>query len=408
VKIKKLFAFLIIATVAFYLLSSSKLTKAQGFSFPGLPPPPPLPQLSHVAVCEKETLGSVRCNARVVTDSKGNVKTNTKPSGYGPSQLTNAYNLNGNAVGNPIIAIVDAYGDPNIQNDLNKYSTTFGISALPTCQGSILNSSVPCFQKVDQNGGTHYPVTNSGWALETALDVETVHAVCPNCKILLVEASSSSYSNLMIAVDRARLLGAKVISNSYGSTEFSSETSYDSHFNYPGIAFTFSSGDSGYGVEYPASSKYVTAVGGTSLYINNDNSWNSETAWNGAGSGCSKFEIKPAWQTDQGCAKRTVVDVSADANPSTGAAVYNSVSYNGVNGWFQVGGTSLASPIVASAYAISGNYGQGLSYNFATSTNLHDIITGSNGNCGGSYLCTSLPGYDGPTGLGSPNGTGAF
>ena len=237
--------------------------------------------------------------------------------------------------------------------------------------------------------------------------------MCQNCNILLVEARSANYSDLMTAVDRARIMGAKIISNSYGSSEFSSETSFDSHFNYPGVMFLFSSGDSGYGTSYPAASRYVTAVGGTSLFLNPDNSYQSEVAWDGAGSGCSLYELKPVWQKDTLCAKRTIADVSADADPNTGAAVYDSFGYAGINGWLQVGGTSLASPLVAGIYALAGGVpnttvGASLLYNRVNySSNFNDIISGSNGSCG-TYLCTSLLGYDGPTGLGTPKGTSAF
>jgi subtilase family serine protease len=424
--VKKLFVILVLPLVVLVLLVGSKqVVNAQGFSFPGLPAMPTFPpmpvnifpkgpnflRLPHMAVCGKESFGSVRCNAHVVTDQNGNAKTNTTPTGYGPAQLLGAYGLTGTASGNPIVAIVDAYGDTNIQSDLNNYSKTFSLSVLPTCTGTLTNYKGACFEKVAENGSTsRFPSTNSGWALETSLDVEMAHAVCQNCKILLVEANSSSYSDLMSAVDRAVTLGANVVSNSYGSSEFSSETSYDSHFSNSKVAFTFSSGDSGYGVEYPAASHYVTAVGGTSLTVNATNNvytYNSEAAWSGGGSGCSSYETKPAWQKDSGCKKRTVADVSADADPSTGVAVYDSTAYSGVSGWFQVGGTSLASPIIAATYALSGKYGQGLPYTLAVSTNIHDIVTGSNGSCG-TYLCTAGPGYDGPTGLGSPEGTGAF
>jgi len=205
---------------------------------------------------------------------------------------------------------------------------------------------------------------------------------------------------------------ADVISNSYGSGEFSGETSYDSHFNHPGIAITFSSGDNGYGVEYPASSKYVTAVGGTTLNLNSNSTYNSETVWSGTGSGCSAFELKPTWQKDNLCSKRTVADVSADADPNTGAAVYDSVKFQGQSGWFKVGGTSLSSPLVAAVYALagvpSGSSANSLPYSSGNSTNLHDIVSGSNGSCRGTYLCTGVSGYDGPTGLGTPNGLAAF
>jgi len=368
---------------------------------------------SHQPVCTNAADGEAQCNARVITDS--GLKPLASPKivmGFGPAQLLKAYGLTGQAASSGrIIAIVDAYDDPNIQNDLTTYSTNFGIAKLPACSAAIANSSVPCFKKVDQRGSTRYPRADAGWSLEIALDVEVAHAICQNCSILLVEADSSSYGNLMAAVDRAVTLGASVVSNSYGSNEFSGETSYDSHFNHPGIAFTVSSGDSGYGPEYPASSKYVTAVGGTSLFLNSDGSYNQELAWGGAGSGCSVFESKQLWQLDPNCSRRSVADVSADADPNTGAAVYDSVKYFGQSGWWEVGGTSLSSPIIAAVYALSGNTSGNanqLPYTLGTSSNLHDVTSGSNGSCGGSYLCTALAGYDGPTGLGTPKGIGAF
>jgi subtilase family serine protease len=262
---------------------------------------------------------------------------------------------------------------------------------------------------VNQTGGTRYPRADQGWALEIALDVQTAHGVCPDCKILLVEAKTNSFANLMAAVDYAAA-HANVISNSYGANEFSSETAYDFHFNHPGVPITVSSGDNGYGVEYPAASRYVTAVGGTTLQVASDGSRASETAWNGAGSGCSAYEQKPSWQTDGGCARRSVADVSADANPATGASVYDSYGYQGQSGWFRVGGTSLAAPLVAAVYALAGNGGSTTygSYPYSHSGSLYDVVAGSNGTCGVPYLCTAGAGYDGPTGLGAPNGTGGF
>src|SRR5581483_11663468 len=184
-----------------------------------------------------------------------------------------------------------------------------------------------------------------------------------------------------------------------------------------GIAITVSSGDSGYGVEYPAASRYVTAVGGTSLNrASSARGW-TESAWSGAGSGCSAYETKPSWQTDGGCAGRTVADVSAVADPNTGLGVYDTncnfvgqLTGQCFSGWATVGGTSLSSPLIASVYALAGNtasisYG---SYPYSHTSGLNDVTSGSNGSCGGSYLCTAKAGYDGPTGLGTPNGTGAF
>jgi hypothetical protein len=368
----------------------------------------------HARVCNRDDKNpdTAACDVRVVTDVNNNAKNFVAPSGYGPAQLRTGYGLSGLASSTKptIIAIVDAYNDANIKNDLDVYSAQFGIPTLPNCPGAINSSSAACFKKTDQNGGTFYPIGNSGWDLEIALDVEAAHAVCQNCSVLLVEARSNSFNDLLTAEDRAATLGANVISNSWGGGEFSGETSYDSHFNKPGVAITFSSGDSGYGVEYPAASRYVTAVGGTSLTMNGL-AYGGESAWSGAGSGCSLYEGKPVWQTDSGCAKRTVADVSADADPNTGAAVYDSVRYQGVSGWFQVGGTSLASPIIAATYALSGNTAgaaNSLPYGLGNPTNLHDVTSGTNGLCGGSYLCTAKAGFDGPTGLGTPKGTGAF
>lgn len=368
----------------------------------------------HTSVCVGfEAKDAARCHARTVTDDRGAPITNTVPSGYGPAQFRGAYNVTGvsSASPTPIIAVVDAYDHPRALSDLNTYSTTFGIPTLSACSGPIKNSAVPCFQKVNQYGSTSsLPRSNSGWDLEIALDIEAAHAMCQNCRLLLVEASSASYSSLMRAIDTAVSSGAQVVSNSWGSNEFSGENFYDSHFNKTGVAFTFSSGDSGYGTSYPAASPYVTAVGGTSLFVNPDNSYQSESVWGGAGSGCSSYEAKPGWQTDPLCARRTIADVSAVADPNTGAAVYDSVPYAGQSGWFQVGGTSLSSPIIAATYALGGVpisvRENSLPYSGVAS--LHDITTGSNGSCGGTYLCTASSGYDGPTGLGTPNGASAF
>jgi hypothetical protein len=353
----------------------------------------------HIAVCGEALEGEANCHSRVVTDETATPRASAKIIyGLTPVQLRAAYGVSG---------ISSAY----IQSDLDTYSATLGIPKLPACTGAIASSAAPCFKKVDQRGGTRYPSSNAGWALEIALDVEAAHALCQNCSILLVESDTNSFTNLMAAVDRAVALGATVVSNSYGASEFSGEVNYDSHFNRPGVAFTVSSGDSGYGTEYPAASRFVTAVGGTSLYFHPDGSYGQELAWGGAGSGCSKYQTKPSWQNDPDCPRRTIADVSAVADPNTGAAIYDSLSYFGRRGWWQVGGTSLAAPVVAAIYALSGNTSGAanqLPYALGTSSNLHDIISGSNGSCGGSYLCTSGFGYDGPTGLGSPNGSGAF
>ena len=300
------------------------------------------------------------------------------------------------------MAIVDAYNDPNAESDLAVYRSTYGLPACTTANG--------CFRKVNQYGGTSYPRGNTGWAEEISLDLDMVSAACPNCHILLVEASSSSLSNLFVAEDTAVSLSANAVSNSYGANEFSGENAYDGYYNHPGVAITASSGDAGYGVQWPAASPDVTAVGGTSLAAAGTARGWSETAWSGAGSGCSAIEAQPSWQTRlglPGCSNRMVADVSAIAAPNTGVAVYD--TYN-TSGWLVFGGTSVASPLVASAYAMAGNtstvtYG---SYPYGHTASLYDVTAGSNGTCSPTYLCTAQVGYDGPTGLGTPDGIRAF
>ena len=331
--------------------------------------------------------------------------------GYGPADLQSAYALpSGTAGAGQTVAIVDAFDDPKAESDLATYRSTYGLPACTTANG--------CFKKVNQSGTQgSFPSGDQGWAVEISLDLDMVSAACPQCHILLVEASSNANANLYAAVDTAARLGATEISNSYGGSESSSDPSTNVHYNHPGIPITVSSGDSGYGVEYPAASPYVTAVGGTTLKkATNARGW-SETTWSGAGSGCSAYEPKQSWQTDSGCAKRTVADVSAVADPNSGVNVYDS-DCSGLNrllgncfsGWGVVGGTSASAPIIASVYALAGNgasvtYG---SFPYSHATALNDVTSGSNGSCSGSYLCTSVAGFDGPTGLGTPNGTGAF
>ncbi len=275
------------------------------------------------------------------------------PGGYGPSDLLSAYQLPDAASGagtGMLVAIVDAFDLPTAESDLATYRSQFGLSPCTTANG--------CFSKVDENGGTSYPAADANWGGEIALDIEMVSAICPNCHILLVEASSALGTDLFTAVDTAVSLGAEVVSNSYGGSEFPGESSYDSYFQHPGVAITVSSGDDGYGVQYPAASRYVTSVGGTSLArAANGRGW-SETAWgstsdgtgSGPGSGCSQYETKPSWQHDSSCAKRTVADVSAVADPSTGVAVYSTPS----GGWVRFGGTSVAAPIIGGVYALAG------------------------------------------------------
>ena len=355
-------------------------------------------------VCASAAEGSAHCHARVVTDAKGNPAVTAAPSGYGPAEIQSAYALPSATAGSgKTFAIVDAYDDPAAEADLGVYRSQFGLSACTTANG--------CFRKVNQSGGTTPPRSNGSWAQEISLDLDMASATCPNCKILLVEANSNAFTDLAAAVDTAAGLGASVISNSYGGPEFSQETSatYNGHFNHPGVPITVSSGDSGYGVEFPAASQYVTAVGGTSL--TKSGSSFSERAWSGAGSGCSAYVAKPSWQTDGGCARRSIADVSAVADPNTGVRVYGPTGSG--PGWMVFGGTSASAPFIAGTYGVK-NDAAPVAYpaqtTYANRGSLNDVRTGSNGRCRGAqtYLCTAGDGYDGPTGLGTPNTEAAF
>jgi subtilase family serine protease len=361
----------------------------------------------HKAVCGLFAVqGMTRCHAHVVTDSRGVIVPGksatanlvTAPRGYGPQDLRSAYKVSSLGSSAITVAVVDANGYRNAEADLANYRSQYGLPACTTANG--------CFRKVDQYGGTSYPRDDTGWSQETALDLDMVSAMCPNCHILLVQAATASYGALATAENTAARLGAHAISNSYGGGEYGSGY-YESAYNHPGIAITVSSGDSGYGVEFPASSPHVIAVGGTSLSrLTSTRGW-VEKVWAGAGSGCSAYYAKPTWQTDGLCRRRTVADVSAVADPYTGVAVYGPTG-SGYSGWMVFGGTSVAAPLIAGIYGVNGgpvNYGAD-PYNHRTA--LFDVIAGSNGLCSSSYLCTAGAGYDGPTGLGSPNGVTAF
>src|SRR5579871_668226 len=360
----------------------------------------------HIQVCPIGGAGVARCHAHVVTDMGGSpllnrFRTSSRgaPAGYGPTDLRSAYNVTGNGSG-ATIAIVDAYGYPNAESDLAVYRSQFGLGTCSTNNG--------CFGKYNEFGAkSGYPQANVGWEQETALDLDMASAMCPACKIILVEANSASYADLAAAENTAAALGAHVISNSYGGGESGSQA-YAGAYNHPGVAITVSTGDSGYGTAFPATAPTVTAVGGTSLYrASNGRGW-SETAWTDGGSGCSSVYAKPSWQHDVLCTMRMEADVSAVADPYTGVAVYGPANYR-TSAWMVFGGTSVAAPLVGGIYAnnggavITGPSSTPIPY--ADTAALNDITSGSNGSCGGTYFCTAVAGYDGPTGLGTPAGT---
>lgn len=326
-----------------------------------------------------------------------------RPSGYGPADLRSAYHLTTSGSADRTVAIIDAYDDPTAESDLATYRSAFGLPACTTADG--------CFRKVNQSGqASPLPATDTGWAGEISLDVDMVSAICPGCHILLVEAKSPTIANLGTAVNTAVAMGAAFVSNSYGGSESGAENTYDTlYYNHPGVVITASTGDDGYGVSYPASGRGVTAVGGTTLTRDGSSRGWSETAWSGAGSGCSSTVAAPTFQAGlvTRCAKRAEADVAAVADPQTGVAVYQTFGYSG---WAVYGGTSAAAPVIASVYALAGNPGSTdspNSYPYAHTDALNDVTAGSNGSCG-APLCTAGVGYDGPTGLGTPAGTSAF
>jgi hypothetical protein len=380
-----------------------------------------------------------------------------------PSNILSAYALTGAVPPtSQTIALVDAYDDATIEHDLDVYDKQFGLPACTTANG--------CFRKVNQSGkASPLPASSGekerGWAQEIATDVEVAHGVCQSCSIVLVETNSNSNSSLYSGEQTAAGLGVNEISNSWGGQEPNAD---NSAFNHPGIVITASSGDNGYldwfseepaqAANYPASSPHVVAVGGTRLTLSAAKTWESETVWNdggessgkleGAGAdggGCSGRFSAPTWQlalpnwSSVGCATtRAVADISADGDPYSGVAVYDSTeSPKGEKGWAAIGGTSVASPIVAAAFALAGG-SQGVAYparllyeNLAQDpASLHDVVSGSNGEClkkfkknSGASGCTSEEeahscttqaiclaggGYDGPSGVGTPNGLAAF
>ena len=332
-------------------------------------------------------------------------------SAFAPAQLRHAYGFDRvtNEGKGQMIGIVDAYDNPNAESDLGVFDAQFG---LPAC-----TSSNGCFRKVYSNG--RKPATNANWAVEMSLDVEWAHAIAPQATILLVETPSNSLSDLVTGVDFAVRNGASVVSMSWTVSEFSGEAQTDNHFVSNGVTFLAASGDAGNGAVYPAASPDVVGVGGTSLYLNANGSYQSETAWSGSGGGLSKYEREPSFQAqfaipDDPHGYRGAPDVSYDADPSTGFAVYDSFGMDGYSGWFQVGGTSAGSPQWAALIAIANSMRAAARKTNLSSTNtsfyslaktaeatdFFAVTQGTNGTCGA--ICTASAGYDYITGLGTP------
>ena len=353
---------------------------------------------------------------------EGWIRTDIHPAvilGFTAAQLQTAYGLTAAAATNgatQTIAIVDAFDDPNAESDLAAYRTFMGLPACTTANG--------CFMRVNKDGiAGSYPPTDTaadkyGWEAEESLDLDMASAICPNCELVLVEAQSPANVDLYHAEDTAAIVcGATEISNSWDGAEYTGELTDEAHFNHAGVAITVAGGDNGYvsntlaGPDgYPASSAHVTAVGGTSLTLPS-----TETVWGGSGSGCSQMVAQPAWQTALGsaytsvCGMRIFNDVAAVADPSTPVAFYDTFH---AGGWGTAGGTSVATPIIAGVYALSGNPRNDGSLAYSHTGSFHDITAGNNGSCtppsANAFLCNGEVGYDAPTGIGTPNGIGGF
>lgn len=354
----------------------------------------------HRAICGPAVVAAARCHAHVVTDVNGVPLVSADPRGYTPTDLRDAYKIMATGDPSTVIAAVAAYGYDKAEADLNYYRSYFGLSP---CTGADR-----CFKKVNERGKQRdYPAQNLDWAQDSAIDLEMASAMCPACKLLLIEADQNSFANLGAAEDTAARLGAHVIVNSYGGDEPGSQP-FEHFYNHPGVAVVASAGDRGFIVQFPASSSHVIAVGGTRLAPDDRKrrGW-TESAWKDGGSGCSAIYVKPVWQHDNGCTMRTVADVAAEADPFTGVAIYGPLAGGG-SGWLEFGGTSVAVPIIGGIYGANGGHVHEGRNIYRRSRALFDVKTGSNGSCNPTYLCTASRGYDGPTGNGSPKGTAAF
>jgi len=314
------------------------------------------------------------------------------PKGISPDIIKSIYNLPKSG-GHGTIAIIGAYDDNTIENDLDVFGKTFNLPECTTKNG--------CFEKHLINSGTK---TNSGWNMETTLDIEWAHAIAPNAKILLVSAKTPSGANLLKAVDYATSRNDVIaISMSFGGAEFPEEANLDSHFkSKSGAIFFASSGDNGWGASWPASSPNVVSVGGTSLSLKASGALASESAWSGSGGGVSAYESEPNYQKDYSIPKssgmRAIPDVSYNADPKSGFSIYTKGK------WYVVGGTSAGAPQWAAIQSLGLSvkneklYADKSSDSFANF--FRDIISGSNGDC--KYYCDARKHYDYITGLGSP------
>jgi Putative Ig domain/Subtilase family len=392
----------------------------------GQPARPALPPGEHY-VCPPATAGHMTCMSIVRTAASptapayaGGAAAPQTNGAYLPSDLRKAYRVATYAAHNGrgrTVAIVDAYADPHAASDLAKYRRTFHLPPCTTSSGCL---------HIYNGKGASKPLPRVGrhWAIEESLDLDMVSAVCPLCHIDLIEAWSNSNTNLGMAENTAARK-ARFVSNSWGGSEFPAENRDNHFYNHPGHVIAFAAGDAGYGSSYPASLQLVTSVGGTSLRHSANNRGWTESVWGtaantgkqGTASGCSRYEAKPSWQRADirkagACTRRTENDAAAVADPNTGVVIYISVTSDVIPraGFYVIGGTSAATPIVTAIYALAGNpvvNTYPAQYPYLKARNLFDVTTGANGLCG-TYLCRGESGFDGPTGLGTPNGIAGF
>jgi subtilase family serine protease len=346
-------------------------------------------------VCQGAVANTARCLSHVLADAGGTPHATSTPTGQSPASIKTVYGFTTSATAGAgkTIGIVDAFNDPTAESDLAVFNSQFGLPACTTANG--------CFQKVNQRGRTKFPPTDPGWALEISLDIQWAHAIAPGAKILLVEASTNSFSNLLTAEDYASS-HSQYVSNSWGASEFSGEAANDSHFSRTGVSFFASSGDSGLPASYPSASPNLISVGGTTLHFSGG-TFTSETGWSGSGGGCSSVETANSAQSgfsqygQVNCAgRRATPDVSLDADPASGVSVFDSTPLQGQSGWFQVGGTSASSPMWAARSAVQGVV-VNAAYVYGNNIAFRDITSGNNG-------APCLVGYDLVTGRGSWTG----
>ena len=361
------------------------------------------------AACAPAPIGSATCEATVRFGTSGLVAGAVRnqatkaagPAGYGPADIRSAYHLPAAGAGRTV-AIVDGYDDPTAASDLAKYRTRYHLPACTTHNG--------CLHIVNQDGGSSLPQTNAAWSTEISLDLDMVSATCARCRILLVEATTSSMANLATAVDYAATQHVAAISNSYSGADTAQVAAY----NHPGIAITAATGDTSSSIGAPASFDTVIAVGGTTLQrARNARGW-IEKPWASSNRGCSTLNGKPSWQSAvTHCAGKAAADVSAVANPKQGVAIYDSTIDQGVAGWQISGGTSAATAIIAGVYAMSAHLSRyPAAYTWAHASRLHDVAATRAGSCQGATAqhapCDTRAGWNASTGLGSPDGLSGF